>query len=138
MLRSAHGGPKSYITAGDPYKRHVEECVALISSSVRRKLQDRVDKDSRGALQWFKNKVNFDVKLPGTLDSRLHRPTKYELSMLAIQVITSRFRLLRRGSILVPFGVAFHSRVAWVRWSGSVPIQTTYCGKWAKRKKWRI
>ncbi|CAM9105595.1 unnamed protein product [Choristocarpus tenellus] len=30
VLFSAHGVPKSYIDAGDPYQRHVQECVALI------------------------------------------------------------------------------------------------------------
>lgn len=31
---SAHGVPKSYIDAGDPYKRQIESCVKLISGKV--------------------------------------------------------------------------------------------------------
>ena len=34
VLFSAHGVPQSYIVAGDPYQRHVEECVRLIASEV--------------------------------------------------------------------------------------------------------
>ena len=38
VLFSAHGVPVSYIEAGDPYQRHIEECVRLISSEVSRQL----------------------------------------------------------------------------------------------------
>lgn len=34
MLFSAHGVPKSYIDAGDPYKAQIESCVRLISEKV--------------------------------------------------------------------------------------------------------
>lgn len=34
MLFSAHGVPKSYIDAGDPYKAQIESCVKLISAKV--------------------------------------------------------------------------------------------------------
>ena len=34
VLFSAHGVPESYIEAGDPYLRHTEECVRLISKDV--------------------------------------------------------------------------------------------------------
>lgn len=34
VLFSAHGVPESYIKAGDPYKRQIEECVRLIASQV--------------------------------------------------------------------------------------------------------
>lgn len=36
MLFSAHGVPRSYIDAGDPYKSQVEVCVRLISEQVER------------------------------------------------------------------------------------------------------
>jgi protoheme ferro-lyase len=32
VLFSAHGVPQSYIEAGDPYKRHIQECVQLIEA----------------------------------------------------------------------------------------------------------
>ena len=38
VLFSAHGVPVSYIEAGDPYQRHIEECVRLISREVSRQL----------------------------------------------------------------------------------------------------
>jgi len=40
VLFSAHGVPKSYIDAGDPYKRQIEECVKLISNEISVILMD--------------------------------------------------------------------------------------------------
>ena len=34
VLFSAHGVPQSYIEAGDPYQRQIEECVSLISKEI--------------------------------------------------------------------------------------------------------
>eukprot|EP00934_Nitzschia_sp_Nitz4_P005432 Nitzschia sp. Nitz4//scaffold5_size260463//49567//50974//NITZ4_000952-RA/size260463-augustus-gene-0.2-mRNA-1//1//CDS//3329555250//5422//frame0 len=39
VLFSAHGVPQSYIEAGDPYKRHIEECVELISAQIMQSRQ---------------------------------------------------------------------------------------------------
>lgn len=38
VLFSAHGVPQSYIEAGDPYQRQIEECVELISKEVQQQL----------------------------------------------------------------------------------------------------
>jgi ferrochelatase len=38
VLFSAHGVPESYVEAGDPYQRQIEECVRLISKEVSRQL----------------------------------------------------------------------------------------------------
>lgn len=38
VLYSAHGVPESYIEAGDPYKKQIEECVQLISQEVNKQL----------------------------------------------------------------------------------------------------
>jgi len=38
VLFSAHGVPQSYIDAGDPYQRQIEECVKLVSSEVSSRL----------------------------------------------------------------------------------------------------
>ena len=35
VLFSAHGVPRSYIDAGDPYQRQIEECVRLISIEIK-------------------------------------------------------------------------------------------------------
>lgn len=40
VLFSAHGVPQSYIAAGDPYQRQIEECVRLISREVATLLED--------------------------------------------------------------------------------------------------
>ena len=40
VLFSAHGVPQSYIVAGDPYQRHVEECVKLIAAQISKQLLD--------------------------------------------------------------------------------------------------
>jgi Ferrochelatase len=42
ILFSAHGVPESYIAAGDPYLRHTEECVRLISKDVSDMLRSDV------------------------------------------------------------------------------------------------
>jgi len=38
VLYSAHGVPESYIAAGDPYKKQIEECVRLVSKEVTKQL----------------------------------------------------------------------------------------------------
>ena len=38
VLYSAHGVPQSYIEAGDPYQKQIEECIKLISREVQRQL----------------------------------------------------------------------------------------------------
>lgn len=35
VLFSAHGVPKSYIFAGDPYQQQIEDCVSLVSMEVQ-------------------------------------------------------------------------------------------------------
>jgi protoheme ferro-lyase len=66
LLCSAHGVPKSYVEAGDPYKSHIQCCAALISLSVKRKIQQKVDAERAfGVLKVFKPKVAVEVKLPG-------------------------------------------------------------------------
>ncbi|CAM9915672.1 unnamed protein product [Chrysoparadoxa australica] len=39
VLFSAHGVPKSYVEAGDPYKRHIEECTSLVAQSLEKKIK---------------------------------------------------------------------------------------------------
>jgi hypothetical protein len=38
VLFSAHGVPQSYIAAGDPYQRQIEDCVKMISKEVQNQL----------------------------------------------------------------------------------------------------
>jgi ferrochelatase len=40
ILFSAHGVPQSYIQAGDPYQRQIEECVCLISKEIAKQIAD--------------------------------------------------------------------------------------------------
>lgn len=40
VLFSAHGVPQSYIEAGDPYQRQIEECVCLISKEIANQISD--------------------------------------------------------------------------------------------------
>jgi ferrochelatase len=40
ILFSAHGVPQSYIQAGDPYQRQIEDCVRLVSDQVSKLLLD--------------------------------------------------------------------------------------------------
>ncbi|RYH16377.1 ferrochelatase, partial [archaeon] len=43
VLFSAHGVPQSYIEAGDPYARQIQECITLIDAEVRRQLRGAQD-----------------------------------------------------------------------------------------------
>lgn len=46
VLFSAHGVPQSYIEAGDPYQRQIEECVSLISKEIAIMLESKNDRPS--------------------------------------------------------------------------------------------
>lgn len=51
---SAHGVPESYIEAGDPYQRHIEECVRLISTEVSNQLaNDATRPEGSYMTQWL-------------------------------------------------------------------------------------
>lgn len=45
VLFSAHGVPESYIAAGDPYQRQIEECVRLISKEMKLLLSASEEED---------------------------------------------------------------------------------------------
>jgi protoheme ferro-lyase len=83
---SAHGVPESYIEAGDPYQRHIEECVRLISREVSEQLtkdNSRPDSISRemGAALAGSVRLNTDSsKNKKDLDSEGTRPTQFHLS----------------------------------------------------------
>ena len=60
ILFSAHGVPKSYIDAGDPYKRQIEECVKnigdqLYKTNSKEDLQIHLSYQSRvGPIEWLR------------------------------------------------------------------------------------
>ncbi|CAE7695699.1 hemH, partial [Symbiodinium microadriaticum] len=94
----AHGVPKSYIEAGDPYQSHIRCCAALISLRVKQKLQEKVDAATGGLSNMFwRKKVTIDVKLPGDTSS-FSSPDKGE------ETLPLRCRL------------SFQSRVGPVEW----------------------
>ena len=69
---SAHGVPESYIQAGDPYKRHIEECVTLISKEVAAQLSsDRTRPSSISKL--------LGLQLAGAIAGK-SAPTQFHLS----------------------------------------------------------
>ena len=71
-INSAHGVPDSYIKAGDPYKRHIEECVALISEEVSAQLSsDRTRPSSISK--------SLGLQLAGAISGK-SAPTKFHLS----------------------------------------------------------
>ena len=71
-INSAHGVPESYIKAGDPYKRHIEECVALISEEVSAQLSsDRTRPSSISK--------SLGLQLAGAISGK-SAPTKFHLS----------------------------------------------------------
>lgn len=55
VLFSAHGVPKSYIKAGDPYQTQIEKCVELISREYGTEVQTHLSYQSRvGPIEWLR------------------------------------------------------------------------------------
>jgi len=63
VLFSAHGVPESYIVAGDPYQRQIEECVKLIGLEVNRLLAEDSITSSSGGGDATVNRFPRDVSL---------------------------------------------------------------------------
>ena len=87
VLFSAHGVPESYIVAGDPYQRQIEECVKLIGLEVNRLLaEDSTSSGGDATVNRFPRDVSLalagqgqgqgsDASSPSTV-----RPIQYHLS----------------------------------------------------------
>jgi len=90
VLFSAHGVPKSYIEAGDPYKAQIEDCVRLISDEVRAQLLNDSDRPdsieiSTGRALSGKAKEDCDAneEKDGSVESSVEakaRPVEFHLS----------------------------------------------------------
>jgi protoporphyrin/coproporphyrin ferrochelatase len=91
VLFSAHGVPESYIEAGDPYKRQIEECVRLISKEVSRQLSST------------------DYNSPS-------RPSSIAPQVAAALGATDASYASRDGINPVQFHLSFQSRVGPVQW----------------------
>jgi ferrochelatase len=66
VLFSAHGVPQSYIAAGDPYQRQIEECVRLISREVSvllrtGEVETRLTREQRDYLAQGEGAVSFHL-----------------------------------------------------------------------------
>ena len=67
ILFSAHGVPQSYIEAGDPYQRQIEECVKLVSTEVSAILTDptrrpnEISEELCNALSSGENAVEYNL-----------------------------------------------------------------------------
>lgn len=75
VLFSAHGVPESYILAGDPYKRQIEECVRLISKETSR-LVEESSSDGKNILlsstgAGMGNAINQQIKFHLSFQSRV-------------------------------------------------------------------
>lgn len=77
VLYSAHGVPQSYIAAGDPYQKQIEECIKLISHEVQKQLAS-----DRLRPELMSREVGLQlagVKHPATSPSEIP-PVKFHLS----------------------------------------------------------
>jgi protoporphyrin/coproporphyrin ferrochelatase len=89
VLFSAHGVPESYIEAGDPYQRHIEECVRLISKEV----SDQLSCDSTRPLSMSK-----------------------EVGLQLAGALTETMNVGSGGAVPAQFHLSFQSRVGPVQW----------------------
>jgi protoporphyrin/coproporphyrin ferrochelatase len=72
VLFSAHGVPNSYIEAGDPYKRHIEECVSLISQYMPSNVKVHLSFQSRvGPVEWLRPFTDDKLR---QLGNHMHSP----------------------------------------------------------------
>jgi len=115
VLFSAHGVPQSYIQAGDPYQRQIEECVRLISRQVSQLLRD-IAKDPSSEPQ-----LPPDVAL-GLAGAGNPNPSPSSLLPLATEVDVDALEM-RLGEELegsgareVRYHLSFQSRVGPVKW----------------------
>jgi protoheme ferro-lyase len=89
VLFSAHGVPESYIEAGDPYQRHIEECVRLISKEVS-------------------NQLSCDSARPLSMCK--------EIGLQLAGALTGTANVDGGGAIPAQFHLSFQSRVGPVQW----------------------
>ena len=81
VLFSAHGVPESYIVAGDPYQRQIEECVKLIGLEVNRLLAaDGTTSGGDATAKRFPRDVFLALAGEGQSSSSTVRPIQYHLS----------------------------------------------------------
>ena len=82
VLFSAHGVPESYIVAGDPYQRQIEECVKLIGLEVNRLLLDDTQAAPEGTAKRFPRDVALALAGLGSeaASSSTVRPIQFHLS----------------------------------------------------------
>ena len=100
ILFSAHGVPESYIIAGDPYKRQIEECVRLISNEVMRLLTT----DSR-------YKQQFELYTPTPLTTTSSPTTSPTTATEHTGTLTNT-----NTNPHIKFHLSFQSRVGPVQW----------------------
>lgn len=75
ILFSAHGVPRSYIEAGDPYQRQIEECVQFISKEIAAQLADDATRPSSISHE----KAQYLIGKFGSKDNNI-KPIKVHLS----------------------------------------------------------
>lgn len=119
VLFSAHGVPQSYIQAGDPYQRQIEECVRLISREVSHMLQEMARNPSFSETQ-----IPPEVAL--SLAGANPNPTNPNPSSPALEVDMDALEMrlsgessvgVCEGSVSeVQYHLSFQSRVGPVKW----------------------
>uniref|UniRef100_A0A7S1U4Q6 Ferrochelatase n=1 Tax=Phaeomonas parva TaxID=124430 RepID=A0A7S1U4Q6_9STRA len=67
VLFSAHGVPKSYVEAGDPYEAQIERCVELISAGLPEDVTSHLSFQSRvGPIEWLRPYTDDKLRELGT------------------------------------------------------------------------
>lgn len=102
VLFSAHGVPKSYIAAGDPYERQMKECVALISEEVRSLLRRLHSQDE-------------NERLP-VVEEDFIREARSRISKDQAERLAGSLATDPTESQPVEFHLSFQSRVGPIEW----------------------
>jgi ferrochelatase len=108
VLYSAHGVPQSYIEAGDPYQRQIEECIDLISRQVCQQLRQDATRPRRLSKQvaW-----SLSGEAPSPADMEADRISR--ASCMCEQGDSPPSTEVARA---LQFHLSFQSRVGPVKW----------------------
>ena len=128
VLFSAHGVPENYVSQyGDPYKKQIEDCVALIAEEVKNHLRSSGDCPAKERPTWLDSSMGWalagtykDLKRNGTSDETFRSKTS---NMVLSHDTTStdvhdnsHHTICDKKIKPIEFHLSFQSRVGPIQW----------------------